>query len=47
MVRHMIYAQDSHRLRRKNPSGVREAIEQRQWPIVDQYMTVSPGAHFL
>jgi N-acetylated-alpha-linked acidic dipeptidase len=39
--RHMIYAPGLHTgYGVKTLPGVREAIEQRQWPQVDQYMTV-------
>jgi len=39
--RHMIYAPGLHTgYGVKTLPGVREAIEQRQWPQVDQYMTL-------
>jgi N-acetylated-alpha-linked acidic dipeptidase len=43
--RHMIYAPGLHTgYGVKTLPGVREAIEQRHWPEVDQYMTIIAGA---
>jgi len=42
--RHMIYAPGMHTgYGVKTLPGVREAIEQRRWPEVEQYMTIIAG----